>query len=619
VPASLIPGHLGGSTTVASMGNLPRLAGSALRSSAPATVTVLSGARGSILAVGAGRHTLPIPLIVKSRLGDGAITYLAFDPGFDPIRRWAAAPVMLWRTLRITAPAAMSRASRPSGFPPPPPSAPGFGGPFDIGAELANIPAAALPSFILFIALVALYIVLVGPINFLLLSRLRRRELAWVTVPSAALVCLCCTALVAFHLKGNAVLLNVAGVIQLDGGDEPHPATFYVGLFAPLKGDFHLTADMPALPASVPEFAGFGPTVGASQPGMRLQEGAQTEVHFLSMNMWSMRSVALYTSVRIGGHIGSRLHLDTAGNIVGTVFNGTRLRLIRPVITAGSAVVHLPDLPAGGSIAVRIRPSADVHVQAYQPVGYMLYGQSASSGAPPTYYWRGPVFPRLGYAPVSSFCCSSPPAENSLTDRVRNLASALPEAATIPFLGEVILAGWSEQALIPMTVEGTSPQRRDLNLVLTPLSVSFPSGSFILRPGVLGARLVDDQPSGPLTSCCAPGLQPIYIGAHGAATFEFDLPLSRKSRGKVTIRRLNLSVDAGGANGHDIGSVYDWRSGRWLPIDLASGQAALPDPDRFASHDGSLLVRIRRTVTSGDIAIQNPYQNLQLSGAVITR
>jgi hypothetical protein len=93
----------------------------------------------------------------------------------------------------------------------------------NIAGELDNVPAAALPSILLFIILTVLYILLLGPLNFLVLRRFRRREFMWVTIPLGAILCMGATFGVAYHLKGSTVLINTVGMVTLDGRAGPHP------------------------------------------------------------------------------------------------------------------------------------------------------------------------------------------------------------------------------------------------------------------------------------------------------------------------------------------------------------------------------------------------------------
>jgi hypothetical protein len=184
-------------------------------------------------------------------------------------------------------------------------------------------------------------------------------------------------------------------------------------------------------------------------------------------------------------------------------------------------------------------------------------------------------------------------------------------------LGEVLLVGWSERPLGTVRVDGSVPQRRDLNVVVTPLSVRFPSrGSFRLLTGTLGSHLVDILPRAPQSSCCGGGFGPgndqqqaASVGPGGFLTFEFDLPANRHTR----FRRLAVHV-SGGDEGANAGEMYDWSTFRWVRVDLSTGVARLRNPNRFVSSGGQIMVRLQATTGGGDLSITDPYHDIQLSG-----
>jgi hypothetical protein len=163
-----------------------------------------------------------------------------------------------------------------------------------------------------------------------------------------------------------------------------------------------------------------------------------------------------------------------------------------------------------------------------------------------------------------------------------------------------------------LTVDGATPRRRDLDLIASPLSFRFPQGPFRLRPGTLSAYLVDDRPRSAQNGCCfsTVAAQAIDLAPGGSATFEFDVPQPRH----IYFRRLSLAVEAGDADGNSVGQVYDWRGKRWVAIELQPSGVTLPDPQRFISPAGALLVRLQPTETSGDVVLEDPHQNIQLSG-----
>jgi hypothetical protein len=178
-----------------------------------------------------------------------------------------------------------------------------------------------------------------------------------------------------------------------------------------------------------------------------------------------------------------------------------------------------------------------------------------------------------------------------------------------------MLIGWTERPLGAVSVDGSTPERRDLTLVATPLSVQLPSkGSFRLLAGTVGGHLVDILPRAPQSNCCNFGWgrdqqQEVSVGSGGFLTFEFDLRPTRQ----VRFQRLTVSVSDQDDNVNQ-GRVYDWRAHRWVAVDLSSSAAQLPNPDRFVSSRGQLMVRLDSTGDGGDLSISDPYHDVQLAG-----
>lgn len=611
LPSSLLPGRLSGAATVSGLSGLNALS----RRPPPrgrTTLSVLTRPAGMVLA-----RQGSIPLAVQASLGEGRIIYLAFDPSVDPVLHWSGASGLLTDIVRRAAPAAVMRGMMANGGGPIS-NGPFFGkfgyGPMNIGGELANVPAAALPSILLFILLTIFYILLLGPANVLVLRRLHRRELAWVTIPAGALLCLAITFGMAFHLKGNTVLVNTIGVLQLNGNDGPQPFAQYIGLFAPVRGDYTLTDNMTALPSAVPQFFYGGPPQSGNPLGLRFQEGDGTRVDFLSMNMWSMRSVVLHSTVNVTGAIRSRLHVTSTGWIVGAVHNDTRLTLVHPSIIAGTSTARIADLPPEATVRVRIKPTNDVLTHVYgRAVWYKMYGSARYGGDyyPPQGMGISAVMTGRAIG-GGGYCCfgPSPPPEKTFIDRIRDAAQNLPEAQAIADIGEVTLVGWTEQPFGTINVDGAAPQRRDLTLVTAPLQVRFPRGPFTLRTGVLGAQLIDQDPKSPQNACCAQQGQSIFLINGGWAVLGFNIPQAAHIRWS----RLDLGLDAGGAYAADICSVYDWHHNRWVHEDVQFGYTRLKDPARFVSPAGIMLVRLHATSGSNAIRISDIHHALQLRG-----
>jgi hypothetical protein len=599
LPASLLPGRIVGTRTLpdlhglSSLGRIP----SGARGQT-AVVSDLIDPRGTVLAQQAG-----VPLAVTEPVGKGVIEYLAFDPSLSPVKGWSSATGLMQSALALAAPSAVGRTVSPQGIRAR--FARAFGS-VAIVSELANIPAGRLPLLAVLALLTAIYVVLLGPVNFLFLRWRRRANLAWVTIPVLSLAWMGSTAGAAAHLRGSEAILNSVGVVSLDGRSGSYPATFYVGLDAPLNGTYQVTYNHPALAVAMgrenPDWSPWGRASG-SAPSVQasVTEGPQTTISFPGMKAWSMRELSLTTNVAMASGVSSKLRIAANGDIVGTIHNGTPYPLLHPLVVASQGVERLPAIAAGATARVRVRPSSDASTEDQGQVAAQLYGGSSFDDGDG--FWGGGP------------CCGARfqlNQESSLSDRIQNVTSMLLQNQAFSPFGHVTLLAWIDRPLTRLYVNGNAPQRRDLNLVVAPLGVTLAGhGPFQLRNGTVSPHLVDVSPQAPQSTCCwlSHDQHALSIGVGGFATFAFDIPAS----GPVHFRRLRITVDNEIAAPH-IGHLYDWRTGRWLPIDLDMGSVDISNPDRFVSAHGELLLRLTATSDSGDIAIPDPNQNFQLSG-----
>lgn len=593
LPAYLLPGRLTGSRTLPDLSSLrsvmtsPGTLSGIRQLRRPTTVSILAAPTGAVLI-----WQKNVPLTVRMSLGTGVLEYLAFDPSVDPMSRWQGSPSFLGAVLSGAMPQAMRRLSLPFGYGSVSFLKPTYG-PLTFNTQVVSR-SDAITRIFFPLMLVVLYLLLVGPVDILALRRIGRPALIWIIIPVAALVFTVVAARVAPHISAGAAIVKSIGVVEADGGSGLYPTSQYVGMSAPSGRNYHLTVNTSALPSPVAPYSSSGPSTVPI--GWRFEEGGQTVVDFQRHASDAPSAVGLRTTAAVSGAIHSHLRLNSSGGIVGTIRNDTALNLVRPVLIAGRRLLHLPDLLPHHQTAIRLQPDSDVHQRDYSPMLAHAYGQSVAD------------------ASASAFA-----QEGNLSTRLRVAIGVLPEANVLSMVGEVYFAAWVEQPLDVLKLNGVTPRRRDLNLIVKPLSVDFPSGSFRLRTGTLGASFVDQVPAQPRYACCYPSAQGIYIGAGGSASFQFEIPRP----GRVTFHHLTLSVYAGGPDASYTGytdlstgaaQVYDWRLDRWEDLKFRNGEATVDSPDSAISSTGTILLRLRALDDAHELVISDPYKDLQLSG-----
>jgi len=312
----------------------------------PAVLTTLLGrtpADAAVLPAMAGTLGSGRPLatagdrVVAAELayGSGAVTIY----GFDPTTPWLAESKSV---------SALWTAALPSRA--------GDGTLLQDDSQLVQavyrLPNLALPPTAGLLALLAGYIVVIGPINYIVLRRLDRRELAWVTMP----VLVVGFAAAAFGygavLRGTDVAVNEVAIIRGAPDATEATAQVYFGVFSPTRSTYQVDLPQGALLAS-PMTTDFGSGAGGF---LDLVQGTGSErpsqVRNLTVGTSSLRVVRAELPVA-----GPRMHVAlTLENslLTGTFQNASDKVLENVAVVLGSSSVVLGDVQPGATRPVRL-------------------------------------------------------------------------------------------------------------------------------------------------------------------------------------------------------------------------------------------------------------------------
>ena len=291
--------------------------------------------------------------------GSGAVTVL----GFDPATTWLAASRdidVMWRRLLPGRTA---------------------GGPV-VGSDDSQIVNAvnqlaslALPPIGGLLLLIGGYILLIGPINYLILRRLDRRELAWITMP--VLIVAFATASYGFGttLRGNDLIVNEVAVVRGAPGATEGSAQVYVGVFSPSRSTYRLEVHGNALltAPSTGDFSGVG-----DPNSLDIVQGDPALVRDLAVGFSSLRTVRADAPATVP-LVTTRLTFKN-GTVTGTVTNGSDITLESVAMVLGGSVAVIGDMPPGSSKDVSLRPTGNQFGQSLSDriFGQVFFGDSSS-------------------------------------------------------------------------------------------------------------------------------------------------------------------------------------------------------------------------------------------------
>jgi hypothetical protein len=266
--------------------------------------------------------------------GSGLVTII----GFDPATPWIAetdASDALWRRLLPPRSAVGQVVTDDSQF---------------ISA-VSQLPALALPPIGGLLLLLGAYILLIGPVNYLVLRRVDRREWAWVTMPILIVVFAVGAYGFGAALRGSNVIVNEVAIVRGAPGATDGAAQVYLGLFSPSRETYQLEVPGGALLSSPisGEFFGGEATAG----GLDILQGNPSRIRDLAVGVASLRAIRAETPATVP-LVEARLQL-VDGSLKGTVRNASEEKLEKTAIVIGGSVQVLKDLLPGEQVDVNLR------------------------------------------------------------------------------------------------------------------------------------------------------------------------------------------------------------------------------------------------------------------------
>jgi len=167
-----------------------------------------------------------VPLLIEKQIGYGKVYFFAADPGLQPLNDWLGMQNIYEHLLAFKSP-------KPSW-------AIGAWDPYQASAALSTLPELALPSFVYICCWLGLYITIIGPINYFVLRRMKRTELAWVTVPVLVVIFTSLAYFSGYLYRGTRPILNRIMLAQAWQGVDQAQTTALVGLYSPNRTTYNV-------------------------------------------------------------------------------------------------------------------------------------------------------------------------------------------------------------------------------------------------------------------------------------------------------------------------------------------------------------------------------------------
>jgi len=343
-----------------------------------------------------------VPIIVRGRVGSGTVTFWAFDPSQPPLAAWGGQE-KLWLDMfddraRVYSLGDLIGASLWYG------SGTVYGSQLStsLRGALTGIKQVQTPPVIAVWGFLGLYFVLLIPVNYWTLGRLKRRELAWATTP--LIVAVFCAGAYAFGyaVKGPRLLVKQATILEAGEGSSEALAMSHFGVFSPVRRSYDIHVRLPGAVVSETGADPFGRSQGPAADAGVFRDEREAWVENARIPMWGMRTFVANGVVELGGPIRAVVRCSPAGDLTGWIENASLQTLrgacvVVPVLPGPTGMVQLGDLPPGKKVHLdlAVRSAGSL----YQ-VGVLLGHAEASLMAPAKTPTQVALVCRLARSPV---------------------------------------------------------------------------------------------------------------------------------------------------------------------------------------------------------------------------
>lgn len=472
-------------------------------------------------------------LLAEQRVGEGFVTYSALDLAASPFDAWAGA-ARFWK--QVLTP----NSAYPSNFPTD--VSPRLMRTRFVSQVLRNLPVLALPSLNLLSILLGVYIVLIGPVNYVALRRLKKLDWGWVTMPALTLLFAVGAFGVSNQMRGSDVVVNQISLVQLAARDAASQTETLVGVFSPTRGDF--TLEFPATSLVMPisnQNDPFSARENFANNSVEIVLGEPTRVRGVEINQGALQAFVVKSTAPDDWRIEADLTTDGLA-VRGTVVNRLNKPLTDAMLLNGDRSVSLGTLAPNETRTLN---------QDWTTLGDPFSGLARGSG-------------------------NQADARRQILSSYFGLWSGPPQLPRRP-----LIIGWVDGAPVQVGIANAQPTTQNTTVILAEVELQRAGSAVSLHANDWQVGIVES--TGGRNICGANN----YVGVgDGHVVLEFSPTITLPAR-RVT--KLTLVVQE--ANPQKI-ELQD-QSGAWVVLDApTTGRYDLENPARFVSPHGAVRMRI---------------------------
>jgi hypothetical protein len=492
------------------------------------------------------------------------VIYLTFDPALEPFSSWNGKENFYRQLMGLDVP-------RPVwGW--------GFQD-WDAARQAVHVfPNRRTPGGIEIFGFLLVYVIVIGPVNALVLKRLKRRNLAWLTIPGLVILFSLAAFIYSIFGYSNQTVLNRLAVVQINADDKRAHVDGLIGILSPNQSSYSIEAGTGLLAHPIP-IANQSGALSSNHPWSFLEaSGGSTIIDPIQVDAAGFEALAVEGQVP-AADIHGDLTLQVNGKdllLTGVINNNSDIALENVVLLAPGGLQKLEPLGAHSSRNINF-PIQSKDIQAgsngfSRPNAGGLLGLLAQQNG------------SLAADLTGSSANSSLQAEQRDT-----LLSAFAKTGNQGegSQGKIILAGWSSTSPLDAKLVGQTPENvlSTLYLVSINCKLALKGETAVFDPVLFNWQaLVYSGLSSPAPYNTYPG--------PGTASFIFR-PVQKSAFKSVNSLLMHLENSDNSGNVPYTISLWDYSNKVWTPIPVAGwGDYEIKPPEKFVNSDGEVRVQL---------------------------
>jgi hypothetical protein len=314
-------------------------------------------------------HEGDLPLVVRAPRVFGSVTFVAVDLSQEPLSAWPGRAEVANRLLG--APPRRGRQDEPETARAPATHL----GLTDLAGQLRGaldqFPGVELAPFWLVAGLVFVYLLLIGPVDFLLHRQLTRRMgLTWITFPFWVLLFSAGAYWGAGRMKGDKLRVNQVDLVDFDVASRQVRGTSWLNVFSPATTayDLSLRPELPEVDPAEPvrvlwSWMGMpGPVLGGMEQTAAVGGGALQAYRFspgldqtigVSIPIWSTKPFTARWECQAAPRLESRLKSGVDGVAEGRITSRLAAPLTGSLLVCGRWAFQIGDIAPGETVLIR--------------------------------------------------------------------------------------------------------------------------------------------------------------------------------------------------------------------------------------------------------------------------